>query len=471
MSSADTVIETIIASQGDLASVLGVTPTTTVDELKKRYKRIALLIHPDKCSNPKAATAFAVMQKAYSLALQFFESQAPVKPPAQPQPQPQPQQSATPSFPPPPPVFTKAPMPPMPTPSSSSVPTTPTLINIVCPNCSHSFKASSVLLGQNVVCLSCGKTLSIAGTSSQQGPPPMPPPPPPRAPTTTGMPPPPPLSNLPRMGGGGLPQVVPQQHQSPSMPPPPPSMPPPRVGGNNNISISNNNSHNVPLPPPATTNWASNPPPPPPPTTPQPLKVPLPNLTTLQSPGSTLPPQGFQTASPQLSPRGTRPILPNVLGVKQPQPQPPQPPSAHNKVTPPVSIAVPSLAQLLADAGGEDDDDLMCDSPRSGGFVLPTPTTNTHLKGLKDRDPTEKILYKCPWCQHMASGEIADLDLPTICDKCGSSFLLTTTLVIMHMDTTVKSQESAPATNSSVMKCACGAAVAGRCVFCDDNDE
>ena len=42
-SNADTVIATIIASQGDLAEVLGVTATTTVEELKRRHRRIAFL--------------------------------------------------------------------------------------------------------------------------------------------------------------------------------------------------------------------------------------------------------------------------------------------------------------------------------------------------------------------------------------------------------------------------------------------
>ncbi|GIL91130.1 hypothetical protein Vretimale_9578 [Volvox reticuliferus] len=42
----------------DAYSVLGVSPSTSVGDVKKRYMRLSLLIHPDKCSHPLAHEAF-----------------------------------------------------------------------------------------------------------------------------------------------------------------------------------------------------------------------------------------------------------------------------------------------------------------------------------------------------------------------------------------------------------------------------
>jgi len=40
------------------------TPLDTNEELQKKYKKLALLIHPDKCKHPKADEAFATLGKA-----------------------------------------------------------------------------------------------------------------------------------------------------------------------------------------------------------------------------------------------------------------------------------------------------------------------------------------------------------------------------------------------------------------------
>jgi DnaJ family protein C protein 8 len=46
--------------------ILDVTPETTIADIQKKYKRMALLLHPDKCKHPKATEAFDIMKKAAS---------------------------------------------------------------------------------------------------------------------------------------------------------------------------------------------------------------------------------------------------------------------------------------------------------------------------------------------------------------------------------------------------------------------
>eukprot|EP01116_Phalansterium_solitarium_P019064 TRINITY_DN5228_c0_g2_i2.p1 TRINITY_DN5228_c0_g2~~TRINITY_DN5228_c0_g2_i2.p1 ORF type:complete len:218 (+),score=73.30 TRINITY_DN5228_c0_g2_i2:171-824(+) len=43
--------------------VLGADPTTPSEEIQKRYKRMALILHPDKCKHPRAKEAFAQLKK------------------------------------------------------------------------------------------------------------------------------------------------------------------------------------------------------------------------------------------------------------------------------------------------------------------------------------------------------------------------------------------------------------------------
>ena len=49
--------------EADAYDVLGVKPTATSGEIKKRYWRLSLLIHPDKCSHARANDAFQAVSK------------------------------------------------------------------------------------------------------------------------------------------------------------------------------------------------------------------------------------------------------------------------------------------------------------------------------------------------------------------------------------------------------------------------
>jgi DnaJ-class molecular chaperone len=48
----------------DAYEVLGVPLGSTPGEIKKRYMRLSLLIHPDKCSHPRANDAFQAVSAA-----------------------------------------------------------------------------------------------------------------------------------------------------------------------------------------------------------------------------------------------------------------------------------------------------------------------------------------------------------------------------------------------------------------------
>ena len=59
--------------EADAYDVLGVEPKATSGEIKKRYWRLSLLIHPDKCAHPRANDAFQAVSKV-SKDLQVFSS-------------------------------------------------------------------------------------------------------------------------------------------------------------------------------------------------------------------------------------------------------------------------------------------------------------------------------------------------------------------------------------------------------------
>jgi len=50
----------------DFYAILGVPRNVEEDELRRQYKRLALICHPDKCSHPKAEDAFKAVGKAFS---------------------------------------------------------------------------------------------------------------------------------------------------------------------------------------------------------------------------------------------------------------------------------------------------------------------------------------------------------------------------------------------------------------------
>ena len=51
-------------SSPDAYEILGVDPLASGGEIKKRYWRLSLLTHPDKCSHPQASVAFAAVATA-----------------------------------------------------------------------------------------------------------------------------------------------------------------------------------------------------------------------------------------------------------------------------------------------------------------------------------------------------------------------------------------------------------------------
>jgi len=58
-------IERIIKNKSNYLEVLGVTRQSTQNEIKKNYKRLSLLVHPDRNKNKGAEEAFMILNKAY----------------------------------------------------------------------------------------------------------------------------------------------------------------------------------------------------------------------------------------------------------------------------------------------------------------------------------------------------------------------------------------------------------------------
>lgn len=50
-----------------LNSILGVNPNCSQEQIRKHYKKIAVLVHPDKNKQPGAEEAFKVLQRSFEL--------------------------------------------------------------------------------------------------------------------------------------------------------------------------------------------------------------------------------------------------------------------------------------------------------------------------------------------------------------------------------------------------------------------
>jgi DnaJ family protein C protein 14 len=50
-----------------VCSILGVNPNCSQEQIRKHYKKIAVLVHPDKNKQPGAEEAFKVLQRSFEL--------------------------------------------------------------------------------------------------------------------------------------------------------------------------------------------------------------------------------------------------------------------------------------------------------------------------------------------------------------------------------------------------------------------
>uniref|UniRef100_A0A1Y9H2H4 J domain-containing protein n=1 Tax=Anopheles dirus TaxID=7168 RepID=A0A1Y9H2H4_9DIPT len=67
-STADEAMSSLLNCKGkDAYSILGVSPDCTQEQIRKHYKKIAVLVHPDKNKQPGAEEAFKVLQRSFEL--------------------------------------------------------------------------------------------------------------------------------------------------------------------------------------------------------------------------------------------------------------------------------------------------------------------------------------------------------------------------------------------------------------------
>ncbi|BBG99536.1 DNAJ heat shock N-terminal domain-containing protein, partial [Prunus dulcis] len=53
------------AADDSLYDILGANQNMSAENIKKRYWKMSLLVHPDKCSHPQAQQAFVKLNKAF----------------------------------------------------------------------------------------------------------------------------------------------------------------------------------------------------------------------------------------------------------------------------------------------------------------------------------------------------------------------------------------------------------------------
>jgi len=67
-STGEEAMKRLLACKGkDPYSILGVTPTCSDDDIKKYYKKQAVLVHPDKNNQPGAEEAFKILVHAFDI--------------------------------------------------------------------------------------------------------------------------------------------------------------------------------------------------------------------------------------------------------------------------------------------------------------------------------------------------------------------------------------------------------------------
>ena len=79
-SEATAFIKKVSSAGGDYCGILGIEEGATDDEIKKAYRKMALLLHPDKCQENGAAEAFKKVGEAYSKLLDGQSSGPTLKP-------------------------------------------------------------------------------------------------------------------------------------------------------------------------------------------------------------------------------------------------------------------------------------------------------------------------------------------------------------------------------------------------------
>ena len=57
------VMEAAKEAAPDAYVLLGVDPTASAGDIKKRFWKLSLLVHPDKCSHPRAKDAFDMVSR------------------------------------------------------------------------------------------------------------------------------------------------------------------------------------------------------------------------------------------------------------------------------------------------------------------------------------------------------------------------------------------------------------------------